>query len=51
MTYRSAYLQSLTNDAEGDLLDVNFLLPILQEVDTALADMEARLQTLENGRS
>lgn len=51
MTYRSAYLQSLTSDAENDLNDVSYLLPILQEVDTALAAFEARLTALENAKT
>lgn len=47
MTYRSQTLTKLTADAEQDILDVNFLLPVLIEVDTVLASMEARLEALE----
>jgi len=48
MTYKSQFLQTLTEAAENDLTDaVNHLLPILQEVDTALADLEARVTALE----
>lgn len=47
MTFRSQALQTLTADAETDITDHNFLVPVLQEVDAILANLEARVQALE----
>lgn len=47
MTYRSLTLQTLTQDAETDISDPQFLIPILEEVDTILADLESRVAALE----
>jgi len=50
MTFTSQALQTLTSDAETDITDHNFLIPVLQEVDTILADLEARVAALEARR-
>lgn len=47
MTFTSLTLQTLTADAESDISDPQFLIPILQEVDTILADLESRVAALE----
>ena len=47
MSYKSLTLQTLTADAETDISDPQFLIPILEEVDTILADLESRVAALE----
>ena len=46
--YESKILQQLTADAQQDCGDINFLLPLLQEIDTVLSDLETRIAALES---
>ena len=50
MSFTSQILTSLTEDVELDINDVQNIVPVLQEVDTILAAMEARLSALETAR-
>jgi len=47
MAFKSLTLQTLTTDAEADISDPHFLIPVLEEVDTILADLESRVAALE----
>lgn len=47
MTYTSQVLTTLTPDTENDILDASQILPVLQEIDTVLADLKARIEALE----
>lgn len=50
MSYISQILTTLTPDTENDINDASQILPVLQEIDTILADLKARIEALESAK-
>lgn len=43
-------IDTLTDDAKLDILDAGMLLPVLEEIETKLTDLETRLRALETSK-